>query len=65
MKRYDVSCPCCGYRNINLYLEETDGFMECARCGELTQVSKRFMRLIKIPAFRIKDPEQAALAGCI
>ena len=33
MKTYDVSCPCCGHRNKDLYLEETEGWMECEKCG--------------------------------
>lgn len=42
MKTYDVSCPCCGHRNKDLYLEETEGWMECEKCGKITQVSKHF-----------------------
>ena len=33
MKQYDVKCPLCGALNKNVYLEETDGFMECCKCG--------------------------------
>lgn len=33
MKTYDVRCPVCGSINYSLYLEETDGWMECERCG--------------------------------
>lgn len=32
MKLYDVKCPICGTVNHNLYLEETDGWMECEHC---------------------------------
>ena len=32
MKQYDVKCPICGTVNHNLYLEETDGWMECEHC---------------------------------
>ena len=28
MNTYDVKCPVCGTVNHNLYLEETDGWME-------------------------------------
>ena len=41
MKQYDVKCPRCGYVNHNLYLEETDGWMECEKCGSMTK-SKQF-----------------------
>ena len=33
MKTYDAECPFCGTLNKNVYLEETDGFMECCKCG--------------------------------
>ena len=29
----DVRCPECGAVNHSLYLEETDGWMECEKCG--------------------------------
>ncbi len=29
----DVKCPKCGMLNCSLYLEETDGWMECCSCG--------------------------------
>ena len=31
MKQYSIKCPCCGAINI-VYLEETDGWMECEHC---------------------------------
>ena len=37
MKRYDIKCPICGTVNRNLDLEETDGWMECEKCGTATQ----------------------------
>ena len=46
MKTYDVSCPCCGHRNKDLYLEETEGWMECEKCGEVAQVSKHFEKRV-------------------
>ncbi len=36
MKMIDVKCPVCGTVNHNLYLEETEGWMECECCGMLT-----------------------------
>ena len=37
MKSYDLRCPVCGTVNRGLYLEETDGWMECEKCGNVTQ----------------------------
>lgn len=37
----DVKCPICGKVNKNLYLEDTDGWMECENCHNVVQVSPR------------------------
>ena len=37
MKSYDLRCPICGTVNRGLYLEETDGWMECEKCGNVIQ----------------------------
>ncbi len=37
MKRYDIKCPVCGTLNKELFLEETNGFMVCEKCGTETQ----------------------------
>lgn len=34
---YDVACPICGRVNCRLYLEETEGWMECEYCGTSSQ----------------------------
>ena len=34
---YDVACPVCGRVNHRLYLEETEGWMECEYCGASSQ----------------------------
>ncbi len=34
---YDVACPICGRVNRRLYLEETEGWMECESCGSSSQ----------------------------
>ncbi|MBO5521562.1 MAG: translation initiation factor 2 [Eubacterium sp.] len=65
MKTYDVNCPCCGHRNADLYLEETEGWMECEKCGELTQVTTRFEKRVKIPVFRMEDLGKVMAAGLI
>ena len=51
MRRYDVKCPVCGKLNVSLDLEETDGWMECDRCGNVTQNLKAQKALL-IPLFR-------------
>lgn len=38
MKRYDVKCPVCGTVNKELYLDETDGWMECEHCHNDVQL---------------------------
>ena len=49
---YDVVCPICGRINRSLYLEETEGWMECEYCGNSTQDMK-FQKTVKIPVFRM------------
>lgn len=38
MQTYDVRCPICGRLNRGLYLEETEGRMECDRCRMVSEV---------------------------
>ena len=45
MNAVDVKCPICGTINKSLDLEETDGWMECESCGEVTQQIKYKKRL--------------------
>ncbi len=40
MKTFDVRCPVCGHMNHNLFLEETDGWMECEKCNAATRSLK-------------------------
>ncbi len=53
MNTYDAACPHCGHRNTNMYLEETDGWMECERCGKLHQFIQ-FHSSRRYPAFRME-----------
>ena len=57
---YDVACPVCGRVNRRLYLEETEGWMECEHCGNSTQ-DLRFEKTRKIPVFRMDQLKQAGL----
>ncbi|MCD7744153.1 MAG: translation initiation factor 2 [Lachnospiraceae bacterium] len=50
MATTNVRCPICGTMNYNLYLDETNGWMECEHCGNLTcQMDKQ--KTVKIPVF--------------
>ena len=48
MKSYELRCPICGTVNRGLYLEETDGWMECEKCGNITQ-SMEHRQTVLIP----------------
>ena len=51
---YDVVCPICGRINRSLYLEETEGWMECEYCGNSTQ-DLSFQKMVKIPVIRMEQ----------
>ena len=51
---YDVACPVCGRINRSLYLEETEGWMECEYCGNSTQ-DMSFQKIVKIPVIRMES----------
>ena len=51
---YDVACPVCGRINRSLYLEETEGWMECEYCGNSTQ-DMSFQKMVKIPVIRMQQ----------
>jgi transcription elongation factor Elf1 len=51
---YDVACPVCGRINRSLYLEETEGWMECEYCGNSTQ-DMSFQKMVKIPVIRMEQ----------
>ena len=52
MMTYDVACPVCGRINRSLYLEETEGWMECEYCGNSTQDTS-FQKTVRIPMIRM------------
>ncbi len=52
MKQYDVKCPLCGTLNRGLYLDETEGWMECEHCHETVRVQE-YVKLKKIPVFNM------------
>ncbi|MCC8105965.1 MAG: translation initiation factor 2 [Clostridiales bacterium] len=50
MATTNVKCPICGTMNYNLYLDETDGWMECECCKNLVcQMDKQ--KTVKILVF--------------
>ena len=51
---YDVACLVCGRINRSLYLEETEGWMECEYCGNSTQ-DLSFQKMVKIPVIRMEQ----------
>lgn len=53
MKTFDVRCPVCGHMNHNLFLEETDGWMECEKCSAATR-SLKSEDTIRIPLKSLK-----------
>ena len=53
MKTYDVKCPICGHVNHNLFLEETDGWMECDNCKQIMK-STQFGERELISVFTMK-----------
>ena len=55
MKTYDVICPVCGHLNVDLYLEDSNGSMECEECGCVSRAKRTK------PAFT--DPDLRILAG--
>lgn len=61
MKQYDLRCPVCGTMNKGLFLEETDGWMECDRCHAVTQdITFLHKHTVKIPLFDMKKMAQLA-----
>ncbi|MBR1814556.1 MAG: hypothetical protein IJ773_12145 [Lachnospiraceae bacterium] len=51
--RYDVVCPICGVINRGLYLEDSDGNMECIRCRNITRYPA-FQKIKRMPVFSME-----------
>lgn len=62
MKLYDARCPYCGKLNVGLFLEETDGWIECNNCvySACVLMTVSFKR---IPIFTGKELARAATAN--
>mgnify|MGYP005804260767 FL=1 len=61
MKTYDVCCPACGTVNRDLYLEETEGWMECERCHQVIQIPA-FARSRRVPVYTGKQLAEKMIA---
>ena len=53
MKMYDAKCPVCGTVNRSLYLDETEGWMECEHCHQTVRVQE-YVRMVKLPVYDMK-----------
>lgn len=62
MKRYNMACPFCGHMNKQMYLEETDGWMECEHCHKESKVMT-FAMSRKLPMFTMDGILQHMQAG--
>lgn len=54
MSAVDARCPACGTINKSVDLEETDGWMECESCGEVTQQMKYVMTR-RVPRYEMNE----------
>lgn len=54
MSAVNVECPICGQVNESLDLEETDGWMECEKCGNAVQIMK-YVKTRRISCYQMKD----------
>ena len=54
MKRYNAICPACKAKNKDLFLEETDGWMVCEKCGRQVKVME-FIKSVKLPVYTMEQ----------
>ena len=62
MKMYVVQCPYCGKLNRNVYLEETNGWMECEYCSGVSRTAESDGG--QTPPVRIISPLHIAESAC-
>ena len=51
MKTVDVKCPICDTINKGLYMEETDGWMECKNVVKIL----KYTRMARLPVYELSD----------
>ena len=61
MNTYDVKCPICGAVNRSLFLEETDGWMECDHCGCAVRYCWNPQMRRRVPIFVIRNLQAQTL----
>ena len=64
MGTYDVHCPVCGKVNRDLYLDETDGWMECESCQQAMKVDYKRKTAIR-PVVKHQPYVMALAAGAL
>lgn len=64
---YDCKCPIYGQLNEHLYLEETNGWMECERCHSTAQILQyaKFQKVTVLKASVLSSPVIREVVGCI
>ena len=62
MNTYDVKCLVCGVVNHSLFLEETDGWMECEHCGHTAKYCWEPQTKKQIPVFVIRNLQAYAFS---
>ena len=61
MKAYDIPCPVCGTMNHGLFLQETDGCMECENCGnECRVLTLRPLKVVQL----YQTQQRPVIGGC-
>ena len=60
MKKYDVECRICGKLNRDLYLVETDGWMECECCQATVRIDSNGRWKMSLPIGVYKQKQEAA-----
>ena len=67
MKLYDIECPVCGTLNKNIDIEETNGWMECERCSQVTlnfKIAETENLIQKVPVINSRDEIYYLLPDC-
>ena len=62
MKRYNAICPVCKAKNMDLFLEETDGWMVCEKCGRQVRVME-FIKPVKLPVYTMEHVSEMLKNG--
>lgn len=53
--KYDEKCPLCGAMNMNLNLDETNGWFECENCKAVVNTLRVVKKVVKIPLYGMKS----------